>query len=281
MPLIPAMHPQVVHFAIALLLVGVLLRLVSFTGRVRFSNHAAVFLLVLGTVAAAVAVKSGVDAHGPVERIPGVRALVIEHEDLGILTRNIFFGVVVLELLALGFATRTATAGYAKIALALSALAGVAGSFYLYEAAEHGGELVYSYAGGPGLRTGDPADVERLLTAGLYSQAMADRNAGDAQGAARLIAELAARTPADTTVQLMHVESLLLDAKDYPAALTAVRAVSVDPTVARFATRKATLAADIFIAMGARDSARAVLEPVVAAFPTNARLKAKLDSLAP
>lgn len=255
MPDLAANHPQVVHFAVALLLVGVALRLISLTGRLKFTNHSATTLLVLGTIAAIVSVKSGDDAHGPVERIPGVRALVIEHEDLGKRTRNIFLGVVVIELLALGLAAKASTFRYAHVALMASGAVGIYGSATLYHTAEHGGELVYSYAGGPGLRTGEPADVERLLLAGLYQQAIADRKAG------------------------RNAKSLLLDLKDYPAALAEVRTVAIDPTVARFATRKALLTADIFLAMGLPDSARAALAPIVAAFPQNARMKAKLDSI--
>lgn len=279
MPNLAANHPQVVHFAIALLLMGVAFRLISLSGRLAFTKHAAAVLLILGTVAAAVSVKSGADAHGPVERIPGVRNAVIEHEEYGEDTRNVFFVVVAAELLALGLAAGSKTAGFAKFAYVASAIVGVYGSTVLYEAAEHGGALVYQYAGGPGLRTGDPKDVERLLIAGLYTQAQADRKAGRGADAARLIAEMATRMPGDTTAQFLQVESLLLDSKDFPAALAAARAASVDPKSPRWATRKASLTADIFVAMGQPDSARAVLAPVVEAFPNNTRLKAKLDSI--
>lgn len=258
---------------------GVAFRLISLTGRLAFTKHAAAVLLILGTVAAAVSVKSGADAHGPVERIPGVRNAVIEHEEYGEDTRNVFFVVVAAELLALGLAAGTKTAGFAKFAYVASAIVGVYGSTVLYEAAEHGGALVYEYAGGPGLRTGNPQDVERLLIAGLYTQAQADRKAGRGADAARLIAEMAARMPGDTTAQFLQVESLLLDSKDFPAALAAARAANVDPKSPRWATRKASLTADIFVAMGQPDSARAVLAPVVDAFPNNTRLKAKLDSI--
>ncbi len=279
MPNLAANHPQVVHFAIALLFVGVAFRLISLSGRLAFTKHAAAVLLILGTVAAAVSVKSGADAHGPVERIPGVRNAVIEHEEYGEDARNVFFVVVAAELLALGLAAGTKTAGLSKFAYVASAIVGIYGSTVLYEAAEHGGALVYQYAGGPGLRTGDPADVERLLIAGLYTQSQADRKAGRGADAARLINEMAARMPGDTTAQFLHVESLLLDAKDFPAALAAARNAGVDPKSPRWATRKASLTADIFVAMGQPDSARAVLAPVVEAFPNNTRLKAKLDSI--
>jgi len=279
MPNIATFHPQIVHFVVSLLFVGVVLRIISLSGKLKFTNHAAATLLLIGTVAAWFAVRSGTDAHGPVERIPGTRDLVIEHEELGKKTLNFFFAVAALELAALGLARKDRVARYGRYALFASAVVGVAGAFQLYEAAEHGGELVYSYAGGPGLRTGDPKDVERLLMAGLYNQSQADRRAGRGADAAVLVNEMARRFPGDTTVRFLHVESLLRDAKDYPAALAAVNAISMAPTDARWRARQATLKADVYLALGKPDSARAALAPVVAAFPQNARLKAKLDSI--
>ena len=83
MPNIATFHPQIVHFVVALLVVGVAMRLVSLTGRLKFTGPAAATLILLGTVAAFAAVQSGTQAHGPVERIPGVRAAVVEHEAAG------------------------------------------------------------------------------------------------------------------------------------------------------------------------------------------------------
>ncbi len=92
MPNIGAYHPIIVHFAIALLLLGVIFRWVSLTGRAPFSGPAAATLLILGAVAALLAVHSGLDAHGPVERIPGARQAVGDHEDAGVWARNVFLG---------------------------------------------------------------------------------------------------------------------------------------------------------------------------------------------
>lgn len=281
MPNLAANHPQVVHFAIVLVFIGVAFRCIALTGKFKFTNHAATVLIVLSAIAAAVSVKSGDDAHGPVERIPGVRQAVIEHEDLGVQVRNVLIGVAFLELLALGLAGRSSLSRYAKFAYFGSAAVGLVAVAMMYETAEHGGELVYSYAGGPGLRTGDAKDVERLLLAGLYNQSVADRKAGRPAEAARLVNEMALRFPDDTTVKFLHVESLLLDTKDYPAALAAAQTVVIpmDSLNGRFLARKTTLVADIYLAMGYADSARAVLAPVVEVLPRNTRLKAKLDSI--
>jgi predicted Zn-dependent protease len=138
---------------------------------------------------------------------------------------------------------------------------------------------VYSYGGGPGLRTGNPKDVERLLIAGLYNQSREDRKAGRPAEAAALIDELAKRMPQDPEARLLRVESLMLDRKNYAAAVAAADSIAIEPANARLRARQATLKADAFISMGQRDSARAVLSAAAAAMPTNTRLKAKLDSL--
>src|SRR5213594_4735710 len=213
-----ALHPAIVHFAIALLFAGVLFRWVSLTGRAAFTAPAAAVLLLVGSLGAVLAVKSGTDAHGPVERVPGARAAVMEHEEWGERTRNIFLVVAALEIAALIPAVQR----WRKGVHVASAVVGLAGAFSLYEAGEHGGELVYAYAGGVGIRSGNPDDVDRLLVAGLYHQAMLDRKAGRTAEAAELISQLAQRHPEDTSARLLVIESLIVDKKNGKAALAAL-----------------------------------------------------------
>ena len=281
MPNLAQFHPQVVHFAIALLILGSGLRLLSCFVMKRWPwiSHSATLLLVLGAVSATVSVKSGDDAHGPVERIPGARDVVIEHEEYGKNTRNVFLVVAGIEILALVLRRRPNTEKFGRYAVYASCAGCLFGLVPLYEAAEHGGEIVYNYGGGPGLRSGDPKDIERLLLAGLYNQSRVDRREKRFAQSQSLVKEMVTRWPADTAIRFLWAESLMLDAKDNAAAIRVLDSISVADTDARNRARKATLKADAFIAMGNRDSARAVLTPVVAAFPANARLKAKLDSL--
>jgi len=279
MPNLAQFHPQVVHFVVVLMLMGVAFRLVSLTGRFKFTNHAASTLLIIGAVASWVAFRSGTDAHGPVERIPGARAMVQEHERDGETTYRLFVVIGIMEAAALGLAMRGNLAKYAKYANVATALVGVWGCVQVYETAEHGGELVYNYGGGPGLRSGKPEDIQRLLLAGLYNQSRNDRKDGKLADAAALNAEMAKRFPADTTIQFLMVESLLLDSKDAKGAMTALNKIGVDPKDARWRNRQANLKVDVYMAMGKKDSAKAVLTEMVAAFPTNMRLKARLDSL--
>lgn len=273
MPNLGVFHPQVVHFVIALSLLGVALRVVSLLRKWPWMNPAAAALIVLGTVASVVAVKSGTDAHGPAERVPGARNAVVEHEEWGERARNIFLLVAAVELIALAMAENRR-----RVLHMASAVIGLGGAFALYEAGEHGGELVYSYAGGVGIRSGDPADVERLLMAGLYHQAMLDRREKRGEAASELFAQMGRLRPADFSVQLLAVESLLRDRNDVASARQAVDALN--PPDDRGKRSQALLKVDILATAGHRDSARALLEPIVAALTTpNPRLQAKLDSL--
>jgi uncharacterized membrane protein len=277
MPNIASWHPQIVHFAVALLLVGVLLRWVSLTGRAAFTGPAAAVLLLVGTTAALLAVKSGTDAHGPVERVPGARQAVMDHEDWGKRAKNIFLFVAVLEIAALVVARRSARV--TKGLTIASALVGVWGGVAIYEAGEHGGELVYSYAGGVGIRSGDTTDVSRLLIAGLYHSAQAARSRHDSAAAAELFAEMARRFPNDTTVRFLAIESVVRDRNDGKAALAALAGLTVPASDQRLRLRYAFLKADAFLAAGRSDSARATLEQLARDFPDNPRIKDRLAQM--
>jgi hypothetical protein len=148
--------------------------------------------------------------------------------------------------------------------------------FCLYEASEHGGELVYSYAGGPGLRTGDPADVARLLVAGAYNQAQVDRKGGRTAEAGALIAAVAARFPSDPHVQVMAAESALLDRKQPDGALEILGRTAVPQADTRLRVRHGLLTADAQEAAGRPGDARATLQQLASAFPENGRIKQRL-----
>ncbi|HEX4628972.1 MAG TPA: hypothetical protein VH137_09300 [Gemmatimonadales bacterium] len=275
MPNIGAWHAPIVHFAITLLFVGVLFRWISFTGKAGFAGPAAATLLLAGAVAATLAVHSGLDAHGPVERVPGARTAVTEHEDWGERTRNIFLLVAALEIVALVPAARR----WRKGVLVGSAVVGLAGAASLYEAADHGGDLVYSYAGGVGIRSGDTADVGRLLVAGLYHSAMLDRKQGNSVDAARLIGQLAQRYPDDTSVRMLTIESLIIDQHDGRGALAALKWFPTTPNSRFLRLRVGLLRADAFVAAGMPDSAKTLLQSMSGEFANNRAIAERMARL--
>jgi len=271
-------HPLVVHFAVALLFVGVIARIVSLAGRPAFVGPMAATLLIAGTLFAAVSVYTGERAHGPIEAMPGVRPEVEAHEAWGERTQNLFIIVTIVELLAL-LATRTQFSKYARPVTMASAAIGVVGLFFLYEAGEHGGRIVYNFAGGVGTRDGDAADVERLALAAVYQQGMAARQSGTGAEAATRFDEAAMRFPASIDAQLIAAESQMIDRKDPQASLERLRRIT-PPSDNRFQrTRHGMLLADALNATGQRDAAIATLQQLQSAFPDNARIRARLGEL--
>ena len=277
MPDTGAFHPHIVHFVIALLFVGVAFRLVSLTGRFAFTNHAATVLILLGTVAAFAAVKSGDDAHGPAERVPGARAAVVEHEEWGERARNAFIVVSLFELAAIGLAFRKHR--HARTAAIAAGVVGLVGLFVLYEAAEHGGELVYGYAGGVGVRSGDPADVNRLLIAGVYHQAVQDRQAGRGAAGAELIEMAARRFPENLELQLLAAEWTTEVRNDPAQAIQRLDALQIPQDQTRLRLRAGLARARALQTQGNTEGARAVLQTLQGEFPDNAQLQRRMEEL--
>jgi uncharacterized membrane protein len=276
MPDIAFFHPQVVHFVVVLGMIGVGLRLLSLFTSIAWIRPVALLSLLGAAGASVVAATSGDQAHGPAERIPGAREAVEEHEELGERTRNFFLAVAGLELLALGLRRNERASRALHV---VSAATGIVATFYLYEAAEHGGELVYAYAGGVGTRSGNPEDIQRLLVAGLYHAARADREAGRADDAARRTEELARLRPDDPGVSLLVVQSLLEDRHDPAAALTALDSLAISADDPRFATRAGLLRSQALVAAGQTDSARAILQELARKHPESRMVKEALEKL--
>ncbi|MFN8652149.1 MAG: DUF2231 domain-containing protein [Gemmatimonadales bacterium] len=264
MPSFGSLHPIIVHFVIALGILGVVFRLASFLKPFAWANPAARVLLICAGIAGFLAAESGDAAHGSSERIPGARSAVHEHEEAGEWARNMFVIVALLEVAGLALRNKEKLARGMAIA---SAIGGITAGFAVYRAGDLGGELVYSYAGGVGTRTGDTTDVRRLLIAGLYQKARLARENGQSEESARLIEELVKQAPDDPSAKLLGAESILKDKKDPAGALAALATIQAAPDDRFMALRKGMLASDAWVAAGQKDSARAILTQLKGQFP--------------
>ncbi len=276
MPEIGQFHPQLVHFVVALGIVGVLFRLVSLSGKLTWTSPAATALILVAAAASWLAAESGHQTHGAAERIPGAREAVQTHEELGEDTRNAFLAVAALELIALALRNRQSVRRWILVA---SAAGGVAACYLLYEAGEHGGQLVYAFAGGVGTRSGDPEDVHRLLIAGLYHEARIERAAGHLDASARLTDELARQMPNDASVKMLMIESTLKDRNDPKAAMAQLDSLKPPADDDRFAMRTGILRSEVLVAAGQKDSARAVLTALSKQYPDSRFLADALKRL--
>ncbi len=282
MPNIAVWHPQLVHFVIALAFVGIGARIVSLLPlgpRFSFTNAMATSLIVMAAIAGVLAAKSGDDAHGPVERVPGAREAVQEHEEAGEWART---GLLFLAVIEIGTLALSAHPKFGKAMKGVAAVAGLVMAVVVFRAGEHGGALVFNYAGGIGLRSGDSADVRHLLVAGLYHRAMKQREAGAKDEAARLIQELVRQMPGDTTARMLGAESMLRDQNNPRGAIASLDSLQFAADNMRMRTRRDMMVADAYVAAGVMDSARIVLEALKAHMPVGPgqqRVQQAIDKL--
>jgi predicted Zn-dependent protease len=138
---------------------------------------------------------------------------------------------------------------------------------------------VYEYAGGIGTRSGDPADIDHLLVAGLFYAARAARDSGRAEDAARLTDELSRRMPDDPTVKFLVIDSRLKDRHDPAGALAELARMQLPPDNPRLTIRHGLLTAEALSAAGMRDSARALLTALAQRYPESRALKDALDHI--
>ncbi len=150
MPSWDGLHPVIIHFPIALLLVAPLLVIVSlFVKSARPWAAAGLVVMTLGTLATYLSVSTGEAAGELAERSAlAARAVLEQHEEMAETTRNLFtaltlmFGaLVVLPALTRRPLARTVSMSATVIFLALYA----GGALVLMNTAHQGGRLVHEY----------------------------------------------------------------------------------------------------------------------------------------
>ena len=133
-------HPMVVHFPIALLLASTLFDALAFRWRSQQFRDTSLSLLVLGILAAGVAVLTGHFAEETVER-SGIPKQAIEiHEELGGSVFWVFLGLLGLRLASFW--------GWIREQPRLVLIIGLGGGLLLMIASYFGGDLVYRFGAG-------------------------------------------------------------------------------------------------------------------------------------
>ena len=145
------LHPLVIHFPIALLLVSALFVFLGaiFPARGWWLRCTALILLALGTASAFVAVRTGEYARDVVEEgSDTVFQTLDKHEELGEKTRNAFAALTVVYAILIGLPLRwkqlSQTSVHVPLHLVFLAVL-MAGNLLMANAAHLGGRLVHEF----------------------------------------------------------------------------------------------------------------------------------------
>ena len=188
---------------------------------------------------------------------------------------RLFLVLAALEAVALVLQRRNKE----RLALLASTGLGVLALVGLLVTANKGGTVVYSFAGGVGLRSKQAVDRDRLFLAGAFNLLEADRKDGRPGDAARLLEEMLRRYPGDLDVQLLVAESKLLDLQDPAAALEVLGRITVPKQDRRLRLRHGLLLVDSLFKKGPREGAVAALQSLRSEFPDEPEVKKRLQAV--
>ena len=151
MEFLAGLHPKIIHFPIVLLLCYAVLEIISAISKKDVFSKAAHITLFLGVITVFLAVLTGHQAEELASKWDEAGAIIPfkaigEHEDFADLTMWYFLALLVIRTFLVLRKKFTTNLKYIFVVLAL------VGSYFIYEAGEHGGKLVYKYGVGTELK---------------------------------------------------------------------------------------------------------------------------------
>jgi uncharacterized membrane protein len=163
-----ALHPLIIHFPIALLLIAPIFIVIGAAltpAKGRSYLVAALVLLLVGTAAIFVAVETGEAAGKLAERAPGMEQVLHTHEGLAERTQAVFsvLSVIFLALLSVPWLLKRADTRLTTTILPLAFLVLYsAGALLLVNTAHNGGRLVHEF-GVRAMVTSTPTEANASL----------------------------------------------------------------------------------------------------------------------
>jgi uncharacterized membrane protein len=153
-PLPEPLHPAVVHFPIALLLVGAAMAVAAvFVRRWHLPLFAAI-LLSIGALGAVAAVFTGEQEEEKVEHaIPSAEPVLEEHAEWGESARN---AGILAAVFAIGAAVLSSRPVLGRFLSVLTAFVAIGAGYAVAQAGHFGGELVYRHGAGVTIGTAGP-----------------------------------------------------------------------------------------------------------------------------
>lgn len=152
-------HPMIVHFPIALLIVGLLADAVGLFSNKEFFSKAGFYLLILGTLGVVAAFFSGNLAGEGVTEAGSLKQALETHEDAAELSVWLISIAAIVRITFVAVKKYSGILKWSAFALFLIAVLSIARTGY------YGGELVYKHAAGVQFNLGfGNADAENFNT---------------------------------------------------------------------------------------------------------------------
>ncbi|MDP3147974.1 MAG: DUF2231 domain-containing protein [Ignavibacteria bacterium] len=136
------LHPMIVHFPIALLIVGFLAEVVGLVLKKEFFTKAAFYLLILGTLGVVSAYITGNIAGDGVSETGQLKNALETHEQAAQLTLWLMVGAAIVRIALVWMKKFDGILKYVAFVLFLAGVLSVARTGF------YGGELVYKHAAG-------------------------------------------------------------------------------------------------------------------------------------
>jgi uncharacterized membrane protein len=149
MPDLDYIHPMIVHFPIALIIVGFLFEVVGVAANKEFYSKAAFILLLLGTAGVVGAYITGNLAGAGISEMGPLKQALEKHEDAAVMTLWIINGIAAARILLIATKRFTGSLRWVAVALYLVGVLAIARTGHL------GGNLVYRHAAGVQLQIGN------------------------------------------------------------------------------------------------------------------------------
>ncbi len=140
------LHPAIVHFPIVLIFLGTLISILTIITRRGALPQFAAVILILAAGGAQLAVNTGGDqADDVIQRMPEAKPLIRVHAEWGELMRNVAVGAAVSAVVALAFYR---IAQFRRVLALITTGIAVWACYCAFEAAKHGGTMVYHHGVG-------------------------------------------------------------------------------------------------------------------------------------
>ena len=148
------LHPMIVHFPIALLIVGFLSEIAGLILKKDFFSKAAFYLLILGTVGVIAAYFSGEYAGDGIVETGALKQALETHEDAALLSLWLMVGTVLVRIAFVLIKKYQGILKWVSFVLFLLGVLSIARTGY------YGGNLVFKHAAGVQINLGFDAQLD-------------------------------------------------------------------------------------------------------------------------